>query len=96
MSTLALETAPHAVALQCTADALVMTLHGGHILSVPLVWFPRWIRATSGPLAAFEWLGMGEGIHWPRLDKNISIAGLLEGLTAPNALRLALTWPPSP
>ena len=41
--------------LQCAADALVMTLHGGRILSVP-VWFPRWIRATSGPLAAFEWL----------------------------------------
>jgi hypothetical protein len=79
MSSLALDTPPYATALHCTADALVVTLQDGRVLSVPLAWFPRLARATPDQLAVFEWLGLGEGVHWPLLDEDLSIAGLLEG-----------------
>lgn len=79
MSSLALEFPPHAVALRFTSGRLVVTLHDGRELSVPLAWFPRLVRATPEQLAQFEWLGMGEGIHWPALDEDISVLGLLEG-----------------
>ena len=79
MSSLALEFPPHAVALRFTGDSLVVTLHDGRELSVPLAWFPRLVHATPDQLTQFEWLGMGEGIHWPVLDEDISVLGLLEG-----------------
>jgi hypothetical protein len=65
--------------VRCTDDELVVSLNDGRILSVPLAWFPRLARASSEQLAEFELLGEGEGIHWPAIDEDISIAGLLEG-----------------
>lgn len=72
-------TVPHAMAVRCTADELVVSLNDGRTLSVPLAWFPRLARASEEQLAAFELLGEGEGIHWPAVDEDISVLGLLEG-----------------
>lgn len=79
MSSLAHKAVPHAVAVRCTSDELVVSLNDGRILSVPLAWFPRLACASSEQLASFELLGEGEGIHWPAVDEDISIVGLLEG-----------------
>lgn len=79
MSSLAYRVAPHAVAARCTSDELVVSLNDGRVLSVPLAWFPRLASATPEQLATFELLGEGEGIHWPDVDEDISILGLLEG-----------------
>ena len=46
---------------------------------VPLVWFPRLSRATKGQLESYELLGDGEGIHWPEIDEDLSVDGLLRG-----------------
>jgi len=60
-----------------TDDSLVVTLEDGRILSVPLEWFPR-LRDAS-PKARRNWrlVGKGYGIHWPALDEDISVPGLL-------------------
>ena len=60
-----------------TADSLVVTLEDGRILSVPLEWFPR-LRDAS-PKARRNWrlIAKGYGIHWPTLDEDISVPGLL-------------------
>jgi hypothetical protein len=79
MGSLALSSVPHAVSVRCTEDELVVSLSDGRVLSVPLVWFPRLARATPAQLAEYELLGEGEGIHWPSVDEDISVAGLLEG-----------------
>ena len=73
----------HAVVV--SDDELTVSLTDGRSLSVPLVWFPRLLRAT--PEARSHWilLGQGEGIHWPDVDEDLSIAGLLAGREVPGS-----------
>jgi hypothetical protein len=57
-------------------------------LTVPIDWFPRLAHASSSERAEYEFLGDGEGIHWPQVDEDISVAGLLAGQPSINfALR---------
>ncbi|MBM4346388.1 MAG: DUF2442 domain-containing protein [Deltaproteobacteria bacterium] len=59
------------------ADSMWVDLSDGRTLGVPLVWFPRLLRATSSQRAAVEL--SPRGLHWPDLDEDISVAGLLAG-----------------
>ena len=70
---------PKAVAMVCSDDELRVSLTGGRTLLVPLAWFPRLAHASHAERAAYEILGDGEGIHWPQVDEDISVAGLLAG-----------------
>ena len=62
-----------------TDDALTVDLLDGRTVSVPLSWYPRLAHATSAERANWRLIGRGEGIHWPDLDEDISVAGLLAG-----------------
>ena len=79
MSTLTIETDPLATDVSFSASMLQVTLDDGRELAVPLEWFPR-LRDGS-PAARLNWrlIGHGEGIHWPDLDEDISVLGLLSG-----------------
>ena len=79
MSTSAVEVHPLAQNVEFTDDDLVVSLVDGRKVVVPLVWFPRLANATKSQLKHFEILGDGEGIHWPEIDEDLSIAGLLRG-----------------
>jgi len=79
MSTLAVETHPLAQSVEFTEDDLIVSLVDGRKIIVPLVWFPRMAEATKAQLENFELLGDGEGIHWPEIDEDLSVAGLLRG-----------------
>jgi hypothetical protein len=79
MNTLAVEVHPLAQDVQCTDDALIVTLLDGRTVSAPLIWFPRLSRATPAQRANWELLGDGEGIHWPEIDEDLSVTGLLKG-----------------
>lgn len=58
-------------------DAFVVHLEDGRSLTVPLEWFP-WLRdATDEQRKRWELIGPGFGIHWPDLDEDITVAGLL-------------------
>jgi len=76
---------PRAKEVSVSADELSVLLADGRRVSVPLAWFPRLHRATPAQRARFEILGDGQGIHWPDLDEDLSVAGLLRG--APSASR---------
>ena len=56
-----------------------MTLEDGRELSVPLAWFPRLLHGTPEQRENWEPIGGGQGIHWPELDEDISVAGILGG-----------------
>jgi hypothetical protein len=60
-------------------DELSVLLADGRRISVPLVWFPRLLRATPAQRSNYQLLGEGQGIHWPDLDEDLSVAGLLRG-----------------
>ena len=79
MSTLTIETEPLATDVRFSGSMLQVTLDDGRELAVPLEWFPR-LRGGS-PTARLNWrlIGQGEGIHWPDLDEDISVLGLLAG-----------------
>lgn len=79
MGTLKHDDSPIASKVEFTASELVVSLEDGRTISVPLVWYRRLAEATSEQLHDFEILGDGEGIHWPQLDEDLSVAGLLRG-----------------
>jgi len=62
-----------------TEDALVVDLVDGRTVSVPLSWYPRLTHGTPAERSNWRLIGRGEGIHWPDLDEDISVAGLLAG-----------------
>ncbi|HUI12999.1 MAG TPA: DUF2442 domain-containing protein [Xanthobacteraceae bacterium] len=78
MSTLELEVGdlkPRAV--EFTASELVVTLADGRKIATPLDWYPRLLRASAAERASFEIMPMG--VHWPAIDEDLSIAGMLKG-----------------
>lgn len=77
MSTSAIKLDPVAVDVTCSADALRVVLADGREIVTPLEWFPR-LRDAS-PAARSNWraIGGGIGIHWPEIDEDISVEGLL-------------------
>jgi len=79
MNTLAIEVHPQAHTVKFTEADLVVELMDGRTIATPLVWFPRLSKATKKELNNWELLGDGEGIHWPDIDEDLSIAGLLAG-----------------
>ena len=79
MSMPAVEVCPLAQHVESTDDELVVSLVDGRTITVPLVWFPRLAAATTVQLRNYELLGDGEGIHWPDVDEDLSVEGLLLG-----------------
>ena len=65
--------------LTVTVDALVVDLLDGRTISVPLAWYPRLSHGSDTERADWRFIGEGEGIHWPGLDEDISVEGLLAG-----------------
>ncbi|RRR68805.1 MAG: DUF2442 domain-containing protein [Candidatus Viridilinea halotolerans] len=68
---------PQAVAIQCDEASLRIQLADGRELSIPLVWFPRLLRATPEQRQSWQLIGQGEGIHWEAVDEDVSVASLL-------------------
>jgi hypothetical protein len=77
MSTSAISPEPRAVEVRCTESALQVRLADGRELSVPLEWFPRLRNASPAARDEYRLVGGGIGIHWPQLDEDLSVAGLL-------------------
>jgi len=82
MNTLAIEVKPRATQVETNDQELIVTLADGRTLTVPLVWFPRLLVATANQRRNVRLLGNGEGLHWPDVDEDISVAGLLRGEAA--------------
>jgi len=68
-----------AAAVDVTTDdsSLRVVLADGRELAVPLEWFPRLRDATPEQRKNWRLIGRGQGIHWPDVDEDISVAGLL-------------------
>ena len=81
MSTSSVATEPAAAKnVRVTDRELVVELRDGRVVSVPLAWYPRLAEGSPRERRRWELLGPGIGIHWPDLDEDISIDGLLQGL----------------
>ncbi len=69
--------------VQVTDEALVVLLRDGRKVSVPLAWFPRLKAAPVDQRNVWEPSAAGHGIHWPTIDEDLSVEGLLQGWPAP-------------
>jgi hypothetical protein len=65
--------------VEFTPTELVVTLADGRRIATPLEWYPRLARASTAQRENFEIMPMG--IHWPDLDEDLGIAGMLKGRT---------------
>lgn len=79
MSTLVVERDVFAESVDFSDDAMTVHFDDGRILSIPLIWYPRLLHGTVQERRKYELIGDGEGIHWPDLDEDISVEGLLAG-----------------
>ncbi|MCL4207959.1 MAG: DUF2442 domain-containing protein [Pirellulaceae bacterium] len=80
---------PCAQHVRVTEDELEVWLTDGRRIAIPLVWYPRLLEASSAQRDKWELLGNGEGIHWPDLDEDLSVEGLLRGSPSPETRRSA-------
>lgn len=71
------------VSVTCTDEQLIVTLHNGQIISNALAKYPRLLRASPEQRANSELSPFG--IHWPDIDEDLSIRGLIKGNPAPEA-----------
>src|SRR5262249_10538664 len=56
---------------------LIVGLADGRALELPVEWFPRLRRASAGQRRRWELIDGGVGIHWPLVDEDLSVAGLM-------------------
>jgi hypothetical protein len=69
-----------AKSLEFDEGVMRVVFSDGRVLSVPLEWFPVLARASPEQLKHYEIGGGGVSLHWPELDEDLSIAGLMAGV----------------
>ena len=74
-----------AKAVEFDEEMMHVLLTDGRIISVPLVWFPLLFEAKSEQREQYEIGGGGISLHWPNLDEDLSIAGLMAGVDQQSA-----------
>ncbi|MGD0221175.1 MAG: DUF2442 domain-containing protein [Terriglobia bacterium] len=80
MSSLAVEVqGPRGKSVKVSDEGLAADLVDGRTIVAPLAWFPRLWHGTPQECNHFEIFGDGAYIHWPDLDEDLTVAGLLAG-----------------
>jgi hypothetical protein len=81
---------PRAANVLLDDDSLTVDLVDGRRITVPLAWFPRLLHAKQEQRRNWRLVGDGQGVHWPDVDEDLSVEGLLRGAAAPGASRRAI------
>jgi hypothetical protein len=68
--------------VEVTEDLITAHLTDGRTISVPLAWSWRLAEATPAERTEYEIIGDGTGVHWPAVDEDVSVRGMLEGVPA--------------
>ncbi len=83
---------PRARSVSISDDSLTADLVDGRTIIVPLVWYPRLWHGTSEERDHFEIFGDGAYIHWPELDEDLTVAGLLAGHRSQESAQSLTKW----
>ena len=68
----------------CDPTQLHVRLADGREVVTPLWWYPRLLAASPASRNRVEL--MLDGIHWPDVDEDLSVRGMLSGWKYPNAV----------
>ena len=93
MGILALQADERVADVNLTADELVVRLMDGRSISGPLAWYPRLLNASARQRRQWRISAGGYGIHWPDVDEDLSVEGLLRGAPAPGVRSVARKRP---
>lgn len=85
-------TVPEATDVTITDDTLMVDLSDGRSISVPLAWYPRLAHGSEKERQTWRLIGRGEGIHWPDLDEDISVEGLIAGKPSGESQQSFAKW----
>src|SRR3954468_2455702 len=91
-SSLAEIAVPVATNVAVTDDTLTVDLSDGRSISVPLAWYPRLAHGSPEERQSWRLIGRGDGIHWPDLDEDISVEGLLAGKSSGESQQSLAKW----
>src|SRR5438132_8887429 len=75
-----------------TDDTLSVDLEDGRTVSVPIGWYPRLANGTPAERANLQISGAGYGVHWPDLDEDIGVEGLLLGKRSSESAASFQSW----
>jgi hypothetical protein len=78
--------------VRVSKDALIVELSDKRVVSVPLRWYPRLARGTLRERKHWRLIGRGEGIHWPDLDEDLSVEGIIAGRRSMESPRSFRRW----
>jgi hypothetical protein len=93
MSSLAIEIQEaSAQDVSVSQDSLTVDLVDGRTIIVPLVWYPRLWYGTPEERDHLEIIGDGTLIHWPDLDEDLGVSGLLAGRRSGENQRSLKKW----
>ena len=70
---------PRIISVTVTDDTVSVDLEDGRTIAVPIGWYPRLAHGTLAERANVQISGAGYGMHWPELDDDIGVEGLLLG-----------------
>ena len=68
--------------VEVSDDRITAHLADGRVISVPLAWSWRLSGATPAQRRNFQIIAGGQGVHWPDVDEDISVEGMLHGVPA--------------
>lgn len=93
MNTLAIEIREARIQdVRIEPDRLVVDLEDGRSISTPLAWYPRLWYGSPAERSHFEVIGEGRYIHWPDLDEDLSVAGILAGVRSGESPESLKKW----
>ena len=84
--------AARAADIVVTDESLTVDFVDGRSVSVPLARYPRLVHGTPQERANWRIIGNGEGFHWPDLDEDLSVEGLLLGRSSGESRRSFERW----
>ena len=67
-----------AIDVRVTDDSIHVVLADGREITALLAWSSRLADTTSEQRHNWRFIGRGQGIHWPDIDEDISVASLLK------------------
>ena len=87
--------APAVTAVAVTDTVVQCDLSDGRTVSAPLAWYPRLVPGTPAERAHWRLVGRGDGVHWPDLDEDSSVEGVLAGGPSGESQVSLQRWLPS-
>ena len=83
---------PKAVQVTVTDDTLTVDLEDGRTISVPIGWYPRLAYGSPDERTNVRIASAGYGLHWPDLDEDIGVDGLLLGKKSTESADSLARW----